>query len=130
MNYLVITYSTYIIVTLVLTIWVGRTLYTNGRIFLLDIFNGDETLVNSLNKLLLIGFYLINFGYVLRNLIIRKNIETIAESIESLSLKVGLIIVILGFMHFFNLLILFYFRSRALKSKRVAPITEPIIENG
>jgi len=116
MNYLVITYGAYILVTILLTIWVGRTLYTNGRVFLMDIFNGDENLVNSLNKLLLIGFYLINFGYVLRNLSIRKNIETLAESIESLSLKIGLIIVILGLMHFFNLLILFFFRARALKT--------------
>lgn len=117
MNYLVITYSVYTLVTILLTIWVGRALYTNGRIFLMDIFNKDEDLVNSLNKLLLIGFYLINFGYVLRNLIIRKNINNIAESIESLSMKIGLIIVILGCMHFFNLLVLFYFRSKAKKGK-------------
>lgn len=117
MNYLVITYAAYTLITLLLTMWVGRALYTNGRIFLMDIFEKDEELVNSLNKLLLIGFYLINFGYVLRNLIIRKNIESIAESIESLSMKIGLIIVILGCMHFFNLLVLFYFRSRAKKEK-------------
>jgi len=117
MNYLVITYATYTLVTILLTVWVGRNLYTNGRIFLMDIFDKDEELVNSLNKLLLIGFYLINVGYVLRNLIIRKNIESITESIESLSMKIGLIIVILGCMHFFNLLVLFYFRSKAKKSK-------------
>ena len=117
MNYLVITYATYTLVTILLTVWVGRTLYTNGRIFLMDIFDRDEELVNSLNKLLLIGFYLINIGYVLRNLIIRKNITNLTESIESLSMKIGLIIVILGCMHFFNLLVLFYFRSKAKKGK-------------
>jgi len=117
MNYLVITYAIYIILTVLLTMWVGRTLFNSGRIFLMEIFDRDDELVDSVNKLLLIGFYLINFGYVLRNLIIRKPIVNVAESIEMLSVKIGLIVIILGVMHFFNLFILFMFRAKAKKAE-------------
>lgn len=116
MDYLVFTYSTYFILTVLLTIWVGRTLFTNGRVFLMEIFEKEEEIVDSVNKLLLIGFYLINFGYVLRNLIIRGDITNLADCIEMLSIKIGLIIIVLGAMHFFNLFILFVFRSKAKKT--------------
>jgi len=117
MDYLVITYFAYILITIILTIWVGKTLFLNGRIFLLDIFGKNEELVDSVNKLLLIGFYLINFGYVFSNLIVRKAIQNTADCIEMLSLKIGFIIIVLGVMHFFNLLILFFFRAKATKTQ-------------
>ena len=112
MNLLVITYLIYVTISVILTFWVGRTLFTNGRHFLLGIFKNDTVLVDSLNKLLLIGFYLINFGYILRNLAIYKAVENWAEIIEMLSIKIGLIVIVLGMMHFFNLFILFLFRKK------------------
>ena len=123
MNYLLITYIAYIILTLILTFWVGKTLFVNGKIFLMDIFKNDELLVNSINKLLLIGFYLINFGYALRNLIERSQVNSAVQSVEMLSRKVGLIIITLGIMHFLNLFVLFAMRS---KSKRAS---SPTIDN-
>ena len=116
MNYLLITYIAYIILTLILTFWVGKTLFVNGKIFLMDIFKNDELLVNSINKLLLIGFYLINFGYALRNLIERSQVNSAVQSVEMLSRKVGLIIITLGIMHFLNLFVLFAMRSRSKKA--------------
>lgn len=115
MNYLIITYATYILLSVLLTIWVGKTLFKNGRIFLLEIFNRDEDITDSINHLLLIGFYLINFGYVLRNLTIPNHIGSLADCIEMLSIKIGLIIIVLGVMHFFNLFMLFMFRPKAKK---------------
>jgi len=113
MNYLVVTYSAYILLSVLLTIWVGRALFTHGRVFLMEIFNREEEIVDSINRLLLIGFYLINFGYALRNLITRSNIVNLVDCIEMLSIKIGLIVIVLGIMHFFNLFILFVFRSKA-----------------
>lgn len=113
MDYLLTTYLAYVIITVLLTIWVGRTLFVNGKVFLTGIFHGDELLVNSINKLLLIGFYLINFGYALRNLIVRTEIGSMSGCIEMLSMKIGVIIITLGIMHFLNLLILFVMRSKA-----------------
>jgi len=95
-----------------LTIWVGRTLFTNGKRFLSDIFNGDTEMAKSVNKLLLIGFYLINFGYTLMMLTVYRKIPTYKELIETLSIKIGSIVILLGMMHFLNLFILFRLRKK------------------
>jgi hypothetical protein len=113
MNYTVLTYCIYLPVTIILTIWVARTLFVNGRIFLVEIFHQDHTLADSVNKLLLVGFYLINIGYAVYTLRIVDSIETTQAVIETLSMKIGWIILILGAMHFFNLFILFNLRRKA-----------------
>ena len=63
-NYTVYAYVIYLVVSVVLTIWVARTLFKNGRIFLVDAFHGNEKMADSVNHLLVVGFYLINIGYV------------------------------------------------------------------
>src|SRR3712207_7694262 len=45
-----------------LTVWVARTLYRNGRVFLVEAFRGNEAVADSVNHLLVVGFYLINIG--------------------------------------------------------------------
>lgn len=114
MNYILLSYSLYLPITIVLTVWVAHTLFTNGKVFLLDIFHGNELLASSVNRLLLVGFYLINIGYAVSTLRIFDSIHTTQRMIEVLSLKIGLIILILGGMHFFNLFIFFRLRRRAL----------------
>ncbi|HEX5689818.1 MAG TPA: hypothetical protein VFX76_07445, partial [Roseiflexaceae bacterium] len=64
MDITVITYLLYLAISIVLTVWVARTLFKNGRIFLVDVFRGDERLADSVNHLLVVGFYLINLGYI------------------------------------------------------------------
>jgi hypothetical protein len=113
MNYTVLSYSIYLPVTILLTIWVAKTLFTNGRVFLIEIFHKDEILSDSVNKLLLVGFYLINIGYAVYTLKIFESIETTQAVIETLSTKIGWIILVLGAMHFFNLFILFSLRRKA-----------------
>jgi hypothetical protein len=64
MNYTVSSYLAYVVISVALTVWVGWTLHRNGRIFLIDAFHGDEPRADSVNHLLVVGFYLINIGYV------------------------------------------------------------------
>lgn len=113
MNYIILSYSLYLPLTVVLTIWVARTLFTNGCIFLIDIFHGNEMLADSVNRLLLVGFYLINIGYAVYTMQIFKVIDSAQSLIEILSVKLGAIILILGGMHFFNLFVFFKLRKRA-----------------
>ncbi len=113
MNYIISTYALYLVLTICLTIWVARTLFTNGRVFLVDIFHGNELLADSVNKLLVVGFYLINIGYAVYTLQIFGEISTVQVVIEKLSIKIGAIILILGGMHFFNLFVFFKLRKRA-----------------
>ena len=123
MNYIIVTYSCYLVITIALTIWVARTLFKNGKIFLIDIFHGNKELADSVNNLLLVGFYLINIGYAVYTLQVTGNIVNVQQVIESLSLKIGLIILILGGMHFFNLYIFFTLRKKATQEARYkAPV--------
>lgn len=117
MNYTVLTYSIYLPVTILLTIWVAITLFKNGRVFLYEIFNQDDVLADSVNKLLLVGFYLINIGYAVYTLEIIDVIDSPQAIIEILSEKIGWIILVLGGMHFFNLFILFNLRRKAQNQK-------------
>ncbi|HTJ47873.1 MAG TPA: hypothetical protein VL443_00355 [Cyclobacteriaceae bacterium] len=113
MNYTILTYSIYLPITILLTVWVARTLFKNGRVFLVEIFHKDEVLADSVNKLLLVGFYLVNVGYAVYTLKIWETIEVAQQVIEVLSQKIGWIILVLGAMHFFNLFILFNLRRKA-----------------
>lgn len=119
MNPIIITYTLYLIITICLTIWVARTLFKNGKVFLIDIFHGNKELADSVNNLLLVGFYLINLGYAVYTLQVTNIISSTQQVIEELSIKIGLIILILGGMHFFNLYIFFNLRKKAVHEKQL-----------
>ena len=72
MDYIVLAYSIYLPIAVALTIWVARTLHTNGKVFLVDIFHGQNELAISVNKLLQVGFYLISLGFAIIKLEIIK----------------------------------------------------------
>lgn len=106
------TYLFYLAISIALTIWVGRTIYKNGRVFLIDVYHGNESLADSVNHLLVCGFYLIVLGYVSLALKLGYEIANAQEGIEALSWKVGGVLVVLGTMHFFNLLLFTHLRHR------------------
>jgi hypothetical protein len=130
MNPIIITYALYLIITICLTIWVARTLFKNGKVFLIDIFHGNKELADSVNNLLLVGFYLINLGYAVYTLQVTNVITSTQQVIEELSIKIGLIILILGGMHFFNLYIFFNLRKKAVHEKQMKDrLVNQYIEN-
>jgi len=98
-----ITYTVYLLATLAVTVWVGRSLFTGGRVFLVDIFGGNESLADAINRMLLVGFYLVNAGFVTLALKTASRPGSAAESIELLGTKIGLVLLVLGGMHLFNL---------------------------
>jgi hypothetical protein len=113
-NIIVATYLTYLFISVALTIWVARTLHKRGAIFLIDAFHGNAELADSVNHLLVVGFYLINIGFVSLALKTAEVINTSRAAIELLSDKMGMVLLILGGMHFFNL----YVFSRIRRSAR------------
>ncbi|HEU4796814.1 MAG TPA: hypothetical protein VFT02_14360 [Pyrinomonadaceae bacterium] len=106
------TYLVYLAISIALTIWVARTLHKNGRVFLVDVFHGNEALADSVNHLLVVGFYLINFGYVSMALKLGYVVANAEQAIEALSVKIGMVLIVLGGMHFFNLFIFSRMRRR------------------
>lgn len=117
------TYLIYLAISIALTIWVARTLHKNGRVFLVDVFHGNEALADSVNHLLVVGFYLINFGYVSLALQLGYTVATTQESIEALSVKVGMVLLVLGGMHFFNLFIFSRMRRRTNRMNAPPPVS-------
>ena len=117
MNNILVVYVIYLICTIALTIWVARTLFKNGQIFLIDIFHGNKPLADAVNNLLLVGFYLVNIGYVVYALKTTEYVVDVRAIIEVLSVKIGFIILMLGGMHFFNMYVFFRLRKKALAFK-------------
>jgi len=122
MDVLVTTYLLYLALSIALTVWVARTLYRNGIVFLVDVFSGNLPLANSVNHLLVVGFYLINLGFVCLSLKLGYEVTGPRGSIEALASKVGTVLLVLGSMHFFNL----YVFSRIRGSKALGDALPPL----
>jgi hypothetical protein len=114
--YVIACYFSYLAISIALTIWVARTLQKSGRVFLIEAFQGNEELADSVNRLLVVGFYLINAGYIALALKTRDPLRTLREVIELESTKLGVVLLILGGMHFFNILVLSRMRKNSARA--------------
>ena len=106
MNYNILTYIFYLLITLIVVLYVGNVLYKNGRPFLINTFKGNALIADSLNKVLLAGYYLINTGYTIMALKVWSKVDSLEEMMNVLSVKAGWIILCLGIMHIINVIIL------------------------
>ena len=109
-------YLSYIAVSLTVTIWVAHTLHRSGRVFLIDAFHGNVQLADSVNQLLVVGFYLINAGYIALALKTTDPLSNFRQAIELESSKIGVVLLILGGMHFFNMFVLAKMRRHTAQS--------------
>jgi len=121
-DYTVWTYLAYVVLSVGLTIWVARTLHRNGRVFLVEAFHGNESMADSVNHLLVVGFYLINIGYVTLALKYGTKPHDVQTAIEFLSTKVGLVLLVLGSMHFMNMRAFSRMRHRGLREVAPPPV--------
>ena len=112
---ILIGYSIYLPIALFLTYYVSKTLFKNGKIFMLDIFKGREDIAEATNRLFETGFYLLNIGFALMILQLQLGQDSYQELIERLSYKIGGFSIYLGVMLFFNL---YFFFRRKRKAKK------------
>jgi hypothetical protein len=92
---------------------------------LIDAFHGNAELADSVNHLLVVGFYLINIGFVSLALKTAATIDTSRAAIELLSDKMGMVLLILGGMHFFNLYVFSRIRRSARRPAAPPPSVAP-----
>ena len=118
---LTLVYLIYGAVSVGLTIWLARTLFKNGAVFLRDVFKDTPDLAEAVNRLLVVGFYLFNLGYACLLLRATPPDSTVA-AIETLASKLGALLLSLGAMHFFNMYLFHRIRRRA----RMAELPPPI----
>lgn len=115
------TYAVYLVLSASITVWVAETLSRHGRVFLIDVFHGNVVRADAVNRLLVVGFYLVNLAGVLFNLALGGSVMTLIDGINFLSSKIGLVLTVLGTMHFINLIVLSAIRSWSEERRRSAP---------
>jgi hypothetical protein len=125
MNLTVATYLLYLAITIPLTLWVAHALHRHGQIFLNDVFSGDTNLAKAVNQLLVIGFYLLNLGYVALFMTSDAQVSSVRRLMEVLSAKVGAVAIVLGVVHLANVWAFNALRRRALLRAKSLPPLEP-----
>lgn len=116
--YTVSAYLLYIFISIIITVFVSRTLSKNGEIYLIDGFSGNEALAKSVNHMLVVGFYLLNIGFVLLRIQTNRVIDSVEGLLIYLSTNIGVVMFILGVMHFFNMFVIHRFRSGQINKDR------------
>ncbi|MGI5133369.1 MULTISPECIES: hypothetical protein [unclassified Streptomyces] len=123
MDLTIIAYVIYLLISVALTVWVARTLSRNGRIFLEDVLHGNEKLADAVNHLLVVGFYLVNLGFIALYLNGHDTIHDTRGVFEALSTKLGVVLLVLGVMHLGNVYVLNKIRRRgAMEREQVPPV--------
>ncbi|GGZ19043.1 hypothetical protein GCM10010387_09620 [Streptomyces inusitatus] len=125
MDFNVVGYIVYLLVSVALTIWVARTLSRNGRIFLADVMHGNEKLAEAVNHLLVVGFYLVNLGFVALYLRVAEEIGDTRGLFDALSVKLGVVLLVLGVLHLGNVYVLNKIRRRGVMERETTPPVEP-----
>jgi hypothetical protein len=117
------TYLTYLLVSVPLTIWVARTLSRHGRVFLVDVFDDNNDLAEAVNSLLVVGFYLLNLGFVILYLKSDAGVPDLTGLFNALSVKIGVVMLVLGVLHFCNV---YVFNAIRRRSRAEALRTPPL----
>ena len=126
MNATVLTYLVYLVLSVGLTVWTARTLSRNGEIFLRDVFRGEERIAEATNRLLVVGFYLANLGFVALNLQVTASVRSTQEAIEALAPKLGGVALLLGIVHIANVIVLTQVRrNRTAPARPYGPYGVP-----
>ncbi|MFC1409469.1 hypothetical protein ACEZCY_09735 [Streptacidiphilus sp. N1-12] len=122
----VVTYVIYLVLSIGLTVWVAQTLSRSGHVFLADVFHGNEKLADAVNHLLVVGFYLVNLGFVA--LWLRggdTDVVDVRGIFTALSYKVGTVLLVLGVLHLMNVYVLNRIRRRGLMDSEQRPPVPP-----
>ena len=116
MTPLIATYILFLLISAYVTIVVGHRLHTDGRPFLMQVFLGKTVLADSINHLLLVGYYLANIAFISRILTCHAEVHGWNDVLPVLSAKIGFALLVLGGMHFFNLVVLMAVRNHIWKT--------------
>lgn len=106
MNLNIIGYVIYLLITTFIIINVGKICYRNGNIYVAQLIPEHEDLCQKTNQVLLIGYYLLNFGYCAMTLISWNKIISYPQLVEVISIKTATIICIIAILHYFNIYII------------------------
>jgi hypothetical protein len=118
MDLTVLAYLIYLGVSVLLTVWVAHVLVKAGRVFLGAVFPGDETMAQAVNQLLVVGFYLVDLGFIALWMRKTGSVATTRGIFSALSVEIGTVLLVLGVMHLGNVFVLNRLRRRAIDGPR------------
>ena len=119
MNLNILTFILYVLIAANTTIFVGRALYINGEVFLERIFASIPKVIKPLNKILLLGFYLINLGFILAFFSQKSEITSVTTCFKFLTTRLGIVYLLLGTMHLFNIILFMEIENRINTNKKI-----------
>jgi hypothetical protein len=129
-DHLLSVYLVYVSASIGLTIWLARTLFKNGEVFLEEVFADNPRMASAVNRLLVVGFYLLNLGYAFVTLKAGNQVNTRAEGIETLGVKLGSLLLVLGALHMGNLYLFHRIRRRVQIKLAPPPVWPQMHHNG
>lgn len=112
MNYNIVSYGIYSLITIFIIYKVGRICHNNGRVFILQLFAGDSSQTDTTNNILLMAYYLFNIGYAVMQFSSWVTVHNMAELIASFATKSGILIIILAITHYFNIALILLLSKR------------------
>ncbi len=105
-------YAAYLAVSIGLTVFVASALSRSGRVYLAEVFGGDDGMAAAVNRMLVVGFCLLSLGYAALTLRTSADIHGPGQAIGVLSVKVGEELLVLGALHLVNMMFFTRLRRR------------------
>jgi hypothetical protein len=107
-----IAYILYLFITYLITVHVGLIFFRNGRLYILRLLHGDEKFTDFINRILLMGYYLLNLGYAALMISSWETITTWTELFASLCTMIGKIMLMLAVIHYLNMAAIIWISHR------------------
>ena len=104
--------AAYLAVSIGLTVIVASALSRSGRVYLAEVFGGDDGMAVAVNRMLVVGFCLLSLGYAALTLRTSADIHGPGQAIGVLSVKVGEELLVLGALHLVNMMFFTRLRRR------------------
>lgn len=111
-NYNLLAYAIYLSVTFYITVVVGYRFYKHGIHLILDLFTPNAIGAHAINKLLLVGYYLVNLGYLATSIRSWPTIASYQTMVSVLFKEVSILLLVLAILHYNNLFWLHYLSKR------------------
>jgi len=125
-GYGILVYLVYAAVAVGLTIWLARTLFRSGAVFLQDVFSDRPGLAEAINRLLVTGFYMLNLGYALYIIRTESSLDAFG-AVRTLVNRLALLLVTLAVIHFVNVLVFWKLRARGEERRLPPPIAPQVM---
>src|SRR3954454_16938678 len=108
MNYNILAYAVFLSLMVFIIGYVGRYFYRNGRVFIISLLNGNISLADHINKILLVAYYLFNIGYAFLQLRQWEKISNMELLLASLATNMAVLVLILACTHYLNMLGIYF----------------------